>query len=174
MTLNDKPEFERIIDDLADIFPISLTRLDAAKRLYFPHLASLSIESMRQLKIKAIQQLDTFPTVHRLLDLAGFTGNEVCQACRGNARETHVKAITIDFFVECGRSIAHTVEAVYGHCRTSYEDDPTIRLWAKQAIASALGCSTLPYRHQTDAQREQLQQALYGHHPYQDPPPLVA
>ena len=148
MTPADRLEFERIIDELADIFPVSGQRIDSAKAKWFPYLADISIERMRKVAIMAVQQLDVFPTIHRLRDLAGRTNADTCQACAGNARISHVKAITIDYFQECRESIPHTLEAVYGHCRTSFAESPEIRLWAKQAIAQHLGWSTLPARFQ--------------------------
>ena len=160
MNANHRPEFERMIDDLADIFPVSATRIDAAKRHYFEYLADISIDRMRKVKVMAVQQLDAFPSVHRLRDLAGVTNVDACQACAGNDRISHVKRITVDYFEECGRSIRHAVEAVYGHCRAKYEEHPEIRLWAKQAIAEHLGLSTLPYPYQSDEQRERIRQAL--------------
>lgn len=160
MNPNDRPEFEQIIDELADIFPVSANRVDSAKRNYFKHLADLSIERLRRVAVQAIQQLDTFPSIHRLRDLAGRTNAEVCQACAGSGRISHVKAITIDFFEECMQSVEHTIEAVYGHCRKKYDEDPDIRLWAKQALTEHMGWSSLPARFQTDEHRAQIRQGL--------------
>jgi len=160
MNHNDQPEFERIIDELADIFPVSANRIDSAKRNYFKYLADISIDKMRKVATMAVQHLDAFPTVHRLRDLAGRTNAETCQACAGNSRISQVKALTIDLFQECMQSIPHTIEAVYGHCRAKYDEEPEIRLWAKQAIAEHMGWSTLPDRFQTTEQREKIRQGL--------------
>ena len=153
MNLGDRIEFEALIDELTDIFPVSAARIDAAKAHYFKYLSDITLVRMRKVARMAVQQLDAFPTVHRLRELAGVTNTERCQACAGSDRISHVKALTIDFFSECMQSIPHTLEAIYGHCRTSYEESPEIRLYAKQAIAEHLGLSALPARFQTPEQQ---------------------
>ena len=160
MTPNDKPQFIRIIDELADVLPTSASRIDAMKHKGFQFLSDISLDKMRKVARMAVQQLDAFPTVHKLRDLAGRTNTDACRLCAGDARISHVKAITIDYFAECMQSIPHTLEAVYGHCRTSYAESPEIRAWAKQAIAEHLGCSSLPYRLQSDEQRQYTRDAL--------------
>ncbi len=160
MSPYDQPELHAMIDKLADVFPVSANRIDAAKRNYFDYLADISIERMRKVVVMAIQQLDVFPSIHRLRELAGVTNADRCQACAGNGRESHVKAVTIDLFEECNRDIGATIEAVHGHCGRLQDDDPDIRLWAKQAIAEHMGWSTLPVRFQSPEQRQLVRDQL--------------
>lgn len=153
-------EFEAMIEEFANVFPTSPSRIESAKRSYFTYLADISIERMRKVAVMACQQLDTFPTIHKLRDLAGVTNVDRCRGCAGSDRISHVKQVTIDYFRECMQSIPHTLEAVYGHCGAKYDDAPEIRRWAKEAIAEEMGWSSLPYKYQSDEQREQIRQGL--------------
>jgi hypothetical protein len=148
----DHTEFEQLIEEFANVFPTSISRIDSAKRHYFKYLADISMVRMRRVAHMACQQLDTFPTIHRLRDLAGVTNVERCKGCAGSDRISHIKAVTIDYFRECGQSIEFTLEAVYGHCGLKFSEYPEIRLWAKQAIAEEMEWSTLPIRFQDDQQ----------------------
>lgn len=91
-----------------------------------------------------------------------YQTNYQCNLCLGSpqTREQHIKELTRDIYTEMDngedvswRSIPDTLEKVYQHAGTTFNNDPQIRLWAKVMIAQIEGWTTRPLREQTVEER---------------------
>lgn len=155
MDRQDQGKFNSMIDELARAFPCSPTRLESLRETYYKHLEEVPFHKIVRAMDLAIKTLDVFPSINKLRGLcnAHDTASDCIECKDMHRRSGHIQSLTQTLYEKSRRDIPGTIEAMYAHCRTTYDEDPRLRTEVKRAIAEMEGWPLVGKHEQTDEER---------------------